>query len=166
MALAAVRGDRTIAELASEFGVHPNQIYNWKKQLLDGAASVFEGGGAAVEGVAGAAQVDLLYRDWPAEGGKRFFWHESSANEPSRTACARRAHGPGAADITAVPVVGGLALFGPPAAGRGRRGGPSHHGADRSAVSGPAVFTLPTSKKMPAISEQMSNAPFVSFGPD
>ena len=62
VALAAVRGDRTIAELASEFGVHPNQIYNWKKQLLDGAASVFEGGGAAVEGPASEAQVDLLYR--------------------------------------------------------------------------------------------------------
>jgi len=56
VAVAAVRGDRTIAELASEFGVHPNQIYSWKKQLLDGAASVFEGGGTAVEGVAGAAQ--------------------------------------------------------------------------------------------------------------
>ena len=41
------RGDRTIAELASEFGIHPNGIYNWKKQLLDGAASVFEGGGGA-----------------------------------------------------------------------------------------------------------------------
>ena len=62
MALAAVRGDRTIAELASEFGVHPNQIYNWKKQLLDGAASVFEGDGSAVEGRASEAQVDLLYR--------------------------------------------------------------------------------------------------------
>jgi len=62
VALAAVKGERTIAELASEFGVHPNQIYNWKKQLLDGAASVFEGGGSAVEGTASEAQVDLLYR--------------------------------------------------------------------------------------------------------
>ena len=62
VALAAIKGDRTVAELASAFGVHPNQIYNWKKQLLDGAASVFEGGGAAVEGTASEAQVDLLYR--------------------------------------------------------------------------------------------------------
>jgi transposase len=61
VALAAIKGDRTIAELASEFGVHPNQISNWKKRLVDGAASVFEGGGLA-EGKASEAQVDVLYR--------------------------------------------------------------------------------------------------------
>jgi len=62
VALAAIKGDRTVAELAGAFGVHPNQIYNWKRQLLDGAASVFEGRGAAAEGTAGEAQVDVLYR--------------------------------------------------------------------------------------------------------
>jgi transposase len=56
VALAAVKGDRTVAELASAFGVHPNQIYNWKEQLLDCAASVFEGGGAAAAGTASEAQ--------------------------------------------------------------------------------------------------------------
>ena len=61
VAVATVRGDRTIAELASEFGVHPNQISNWKKQLLDGAAKVFEAGGSG-DGTASEAAVDVLYR--------------------------------------------------------------------------------------------------------
>jgi transposase-like protein len=41
-----------VAEPASQFGVHPNQIYNWKKQLLESAASVFKGGNTAAEGTA------------------------------------------------------------------------------------------------------------------
>jgi transposase-like protein len=59
--LAAIRGDRTVAELAVHFGVHPSQIHNWKKQLLEGAVSVFEGG-ASAEAATTEAQVDLLYR--------------------------------------------------------------------------------------------------------
>ena len=40
VAVAALKGDRTIAELAIEYDVHRNQIHNWKKILLDGAAVV------------------------------------------------------------------------------------------------------------------------------
>jgi len=43
-ALAAVKGDRTMAELASEFGVHANQITKWKRQLLDGLPGIFSEG--------------------------------------------------------------------------------------------------------------------------
>jgi transposase-like protein len=41
VALAAVEGDKTLAELAQQFDVHLNQITQWKAQLLDGAADVF-----------------------------------------------------------------------------------------------------------------------------
>lgn len=44
VALAAVKGERTMGELAGEFGVHPNQITKWKRQLLDGLPGVFSDG--------------------------------------------------------------------------------------------------------------------------
>jgi len=43
VALAAVKGDKTISELAQQFDVHPNQIAQWKTQLLDRMSDVFEG---------------------------------------------------------------------------------------------------------------------------
>ena len=47
VALAAVKGDRTIAQLAEHFDVHPNQITAWKAQLEGGASGVFGPGSAA-----------------------------------------------------------------------------------------------------------------------
>src|SRR3954464_1062867 len=41
MALAAVKGEKTLAELAQQFDLHPNQITNWKARLLEGAVSLF-----------------------------------------------------------------------------------------------------------------------------
>jgi transposase len=41
VALAAIKGERTLADLAQQFDVHPNQITQWKSQLQEGAAGVF-----------------------------------------------------------------------------------------------------------------------------
>ena len=42
VALAALKGDKTMSELATQFDVHPNQIKQWKDQLLDGVTDVFD----------------------------------------------------------------------------------------------------------------------------
>jgi transposase-like protein len=45
VALAAIKGERTIAQLADHFDVHPNQVTTWKAQLEGSAADVFGAGG-------------------------------------------------------------------------------------------------------------------------
>jgi transposase len=56
VALAAIRGDKTLAELAEQFEVHPNQITHWKSQLLERAVTVFEGQSAPAPDAAGTVR--------------------------------------------------------------------------------------------------------------
>ena len=49
VARVAIRGEKTLAELASQFDLHPNQITQWKTQLLDRAAQVFGTGAVSAE---------------------------------------------------------------------------------------------------------------------
>ena len=56
VALAAIKGDRTLAQLAEQFDVHPNQITSWKAQLEEGASDVFGPGGS---NAAAAAAIDV-----------------------------------------------------------------------------------------------------------
>ncbi len=56
VALAAIKGEKTLAELAEQFDIHPNQITQWKSQLLEGAVGVFGGDAKADPAV---ATVDL-----------------------------------------------------------------------------------------------------------
>jgi transposase-like protein len=42
VALAAIQNDETAAQLASRFGIHPTMVSNWKRQMLEGAADIFD----------------------------------------------------------------------------------------------------------------------------
>jgi transposase-like protein len=60
VALAAIKGDRTVNELAGQFGVHPTLIHAWKKQLLAGAEVVFANGVKVDAGDTEARQAELF----------------------------------------------------------------------------------------------------------
>ena len=60
VALAALQNQETTAQLSSRFGVHPTMISAWKRQLLDGAAELFDNNQTSRKQI--EVQVDELYR--------------------------------------------------------------------------------------------------------
>jgi transposase len=58
VAIAAIKGEKTLVELAQQFDVHPNQITQWRGQLLEGATGVF---GESAKAAAPAIDVKVLH---------------------------------------------------------------------------------------------------------
>ena len=98
VALEALRGDKTIQEIAARHKVHPNQVSAWKRQAMDGLGAVFSN-------VAAKARVDhegeihdlhatigqlTVERD-PGSGPGQAFWPKGSSDEPGGTQGADRA---------------------------------------------------------------------------
>ena len=59
VALAAVKGDKTVNELAGMHGVHPKMIHAWKKQLIDNAEALFQSGAKTASAEHEALQAQL-----------------------------------------------------------------------------------------------------------
>ena len=60
VALAALKDDETVAQLAARYGVHPTMIHTWKRNLLEGAANIFDKGNKIDK--QSEAKLDELYR--------------------------------------------------------------------------------------------------------
>ena len=76
VALAAIRGDRTLAEFAEQFAVHPNQIQEWKKQLVVKAENVF-GSRHGRRCRSGTGAAEAACQDWAVDDGEGFFSHHA-----------------------------------------------------------------------------------------
>ena len=89
VALEAMKGEQTVAELAARFEVHPNQIRTWKKALADGAAAIFDHGKGTNKGKESKnkdALVARLYQQIGQLKVERDFLEESPVHEPGKAA--------------------------------------------------------------------------------
>jgi transposase-like protein len=60
VALSAIKGEKTLAELSQQYDVHPNQITAWKAQVMEGVVGLFASGAAGIE-VAPTVDVKALH---------------------------------------------------------------------------------------------------------
>ena len=77
VALEALKGEETISELASRFGIHPTMIHQWKRALLEGASGVFERDGKKVPEI-DEEHFGLLTSAAGWSMSLTIFWNESS----------------------------------------------------------------------------------------
>ena len=59
VALAALKGDKTLAQLADQFEIHPNQVSTWRKELIDRSAELFADGRARKREETAVSQEEL-----------------------------------------------------------------------------------------------------------
>ena len=135
VALAAIKGDRTLAELAEQFDVHPNQITSWKAQLEGGAADVFGPGGGNGATHAGGRREVAARQDRRADAGERFFrGRAQQGGIAERKAMIDRAHDlPITKQAEALRISRGSVYYLPRPVSASR---PGDHAASRPAASG------------------------------
>ena len=90
VALEAMKGKQTVAELATRFEGHPNQIQTWKKALVDGAAVIFDQGNGTNKGKEQKKNNDLWWLACTSRSASSRWsgisWRKGPVHEPSRAA--------------------------------------------------------------------------------
>ena len=86
VALEALKGEQTVSELASRFGVHPTMIHQWKKALLEGASEIFQRGRASAEPEADPARIKDLHAKIGELTVERDFLDQGLRQLPGRNA--------------------------------------------------------------------------------
>jgi len=108
VALAAVKGDQTLVQLAERFDVHPNQITQWKAELLQRAAEVFA---TAAEKREAGPDIKTLHAKIGQLALENDFCPARSVASPKRAQSDDRSDAPSAAD-SAGEIAGAVALVG------------------------------------------------------